>query len=153
MVARKDVGSWLEGTPPAGGGDAVGPRLRLPATGPGSLASLNRRAPAIVIDWLLCLLIASAFLGPNPLYPLAVFAAENLLLVGTLGYTVGHRVLGIQVRRVLPGTGAAPATGPAGPARAAVRTVLLSLAIPAVIWDGAGRGMHDRAAGTVIVRR
>ncbi|MFE4466652.1 RDD family protein, partial [Oerskovia sp. NPDC056781] len=30
--------------------------------------------------------------------------------------------------------------------------VLLCLVVPAVVWDGDGRGMHDKAAGTVIVR-
>lgn len=35
----------------------------------------------------------------------------------------------------------------------AIRTVLLCLVLPAVVWDGDGRGLHDRAAGTAIVRR
>ncbi|PZP04804.1 MAG: RDD family protein, partial [Dermacoccus nishinomiyaensis] len=34
----------------------------------------------------------------------------------------------------------------------AVRTVLLCLAIPAVVTDSSGRGLHDKLAGTVIVR-
>jgi uncharacterized RDD family membrane protein YckC len=33
-----------------------------------------------------------------------------------------------------------------------VRTVLLCLVIPAFIWDRDGRGLHDKAAGTVVVR-
>jgi hypothetical protein len=33
-----------------------------------------------------------------------------------------------------------------------VRTVLLCLVLPAVVWDSSGRGLHDVAAGTVIVR-
>jgi hypothetical protein len=33
-----------------------------------------------------------------------------------------------------------------------VRTVLLCLAIPALIWDADLRGLHDRAAGTMLVR-
>jgi uncharacterized RDD family membrane protein YckC len=40
-----------------------------------------------------------------------------------------------------------------GFARGAVRTALLCLVIPAVVWDADGRGLHDKAAGTVIVRR
>jgi hypothetical protein len=36
---------------------------------------------------------------------------------------------------------------------AAVRTALLLLVIPAVVWDADGRGLHDRVAGTAIVRR
>ena len=32
------------------------------------------------------------------------------------------------------------------------RTVLLCLAIPALIWDRDQRGLHDKAAQTVLVR-
>jgi hypothetical protein len=35
----------------------------------------------------------------------------------------------------------------------AVRTVLLCLAVPALIWDRDQRGLHDKAAQTVLVRR
>jgi uncharacterized RDD family membrane protein YckC len=75
---------------------------------------------------------------------LAVFAVENLLLVGTLGFTIGHRVAGLQVRSI---NGAA-----ASPVQVLVRTVLLCLFLPAMFWDRDGRGLHDKAAGTVIVR-
>ena len=37
--------------------------------------------------------------------------------------------------------------------RPVVRTVLLCLVIPAVIWDADQRGLHDKAAGTVLLRR
>jgi uncharacterized RDD family membrane protein YckC len=36
--------------------------------------------------------------------------------------------------------------------RPIVRSVLLALVIPAVIWDADNRGLHDKAAGTVLVR-
>ncbi|MGO2041542.1 MAG: RDD family protein, partial [Cellulosimicrobium funkei] len=75
-----------------------------------------------------------------------VFAIENVLLVSTLGFTVGHRVMGIRVRRL-----AEPARM-VGLGRGVLRTVLLCLVIPAVVWDADGRGLHDRAAGTVLVR-
>lgn len=105
---------------------------------------------ALLIDWLICSIIAAGFLGyrfggnGHSWAPLAVFFVENVLLVGTLGSTVGHRILGLQVSRV---SGAA-----AGPVPALVRSFLLCLFIPAVIWDKDGRGMHDRLAGTVIRR-
>jgi uncharacterized RDD family membrane protein YckC len=75
---------------------------------------------------------------------LAVFAVENLLLVGTLGYTVGHRIVGLQVRGINGGA--------AAPVQVLVRTVLLCLFLPAMFWDRDSRGLHDKAAGTVIVR-
>ena len=34
----------------------------------------------------------------------------------------------------------------------AVRTVLLCLVVPAVVTDGYGRGLHDKIAGTLILR-
>ena len=35
---------------------------------------------------------------------------------------------------------------------AVVAPTLLALVIPAVIWDADQRGLHDKAAGTVLVR-
>ena len=40
----------------------------------------------------------------------------------------------------------------AGPLRALVRTALLCLVIPAVVWGPDGRGLHDVVAGTTITR-
>ncbi len=115
------------------------------------MARFGRRAGAIIIDWGLCQLVAFALLGAqfgqggaDGLKPLAVFAVENLLLVGTVGFTVGHRIFGIRV----VGLGG----GLAGPVKSLVRTVLLCLAIPALIWDRDERGLHDKIAGTVLVR-
>lgn len=145
MASREDVGSWLDGGPTPEGGPGRGARLGLPATGQGSLAPLGRRVAALAVDWLACSLIAYAFFDYRALAITAVFAVENVLLVGTLGHTVGHRLLGLTVQR--------QGGGPPWPARAAVRTALLCLVIPAVVWDADGRGLHDRLAGTVIVRR
>lgn len=166
MVDREDVGSWLQGPPVGGPGQSGhGTRLGLPAQGRGALAPLGRRVLALVVDWFLCQLIAYAFLPADAvaLGTLAIFAAENLLLVGTIGTTVGHRLLGIRVRRVAPprtlldtGDGPAPDPGPDVPPNlllGLVRAVLLCLVIPAVVWDADGRGLHDRVAATAIVRR
>jgi uncharacterized RDD family membrane protein YckC len=123
-----------------------GRRLGLPPQGTGSVASIGRRALALLVDWLLALLVANAFLdGLGSFGPLVVFAVVQVLLVGTLGFAVGHRLLGIVVVRV--------GGGPAGPVAALVRTALLVLVVPAVVLDPDSRGLHDRAAGTVVVRR
>lgn len=143
MVSREDIGSWLEGAP-AGDGPA-GERLGLPAEGPGSLASLGRRVPALFLDWFACMGVSALLFDGNATATLLVFLAENVVLVGLLGFTLGHRIFGIGVRRL----DRAPFVGPL---RAAVRSVLLCLVIPAVVWDGDGRGLHDRGAGTVLVR-
>jgi hypothetical protein len=36
--------------------------------------------------------------------------------------------------------------------RPIVRTLLLIVVIPAVVWDADQRGLHDKAAGTVLIR-
>ncbi|MFS0703502.1 RDD family protein [Cellulomonas sp. 179-A 9B4 NHS] len=164
MATRDSMGSWLEGGP-GGGGDREGSPLGLPAEGSGSLARLPRRLAALAVDWLACLAV-SAVLFPvtadglflvrgHELATLGVFAVENAVLVGTLGHTLGHRLLGMRVTPVA-GTahgGGAVAAGVPGLLRGLVRAVLLCLVIPAVVWDADGRGLHDRAAGTVLVRR
>jgi len=138
VVDRRSLGGWLGGPGSAygAGGDAG-------ALDP-ARASFGRRLAAIAIDWVACLLIARAFTGSS-WGALAVFAVENLVLLPTLGATFGMRLLGIGVVRL--GTGR-PLPLPA----AAVRTVLLCLAVPALIWDQQYRGLHDRAVGGAVVR-
>ncbi len=168
---REDLGSWLEGGPGEPSADRPS-GLGLPSAGPGSRATLGRRVVALLVDWTLSLAVA-ARLFPDPTSPapgifaadptgtLGVFAVSTAVLVATLGFTIGHRLVGIRVVRVrdLATRGAAgspaQALGPRAPGLVAglVRTVLLCLVIPAVVWDGEGRGMHDAAAGTVLVRR
>jgi uncharacterized RDD family membrane protein YckC len=123
----------------------------MPARGPGSLAGFGRRLVAILVDWLVCDVIAAGFMGYRlgegglgSFKPLAIFVLMNVLLVGTLGSTMGHRLLGLRVVRV----GGASA----GPFSVLIRTILLALVIPAVIWDSDTRGFHDKLAGTVLVR-
>jgi uncharacterized RDD family membrane protein YckC len=134
--------------PPA---DHPGAVLGLPARGAGSLATLVRRALAAIIDWILSQLIVAGLLeipmdegGAGAFAPLGLFALMHLLLVGTLGTTIGHRVVGIGVR-ALDG-------GPPRPQQALVRTVMVVLFFPAVFTASDGRGFHDKAAGTMTIR-
>lgn len=148
MIDRRDVGSWIEG--PASRTRAPddgwpGKRLGRPESGPGSVARVGRRLLAVTVDWLLALVVSWTFLGGDPWATLLVFGVAQVVLVGTLGFGVGHGLFGMRVERVDGGW--------AGPARALVRTALLCLAVPALVWDRDQRGMHDRAAGTVLVRR
>lgn len=141
-----------------------GERLGLPESGPGSVAAFPRRLVAVFVDWVLCLIIAFAVFsvplgagGSQSFVPLAVFAVENIVLVSTLGTTVGHRLLGIQVFRLAPQPvqterGRTRLAGAPGLRAGAIRTALLCLFIPALIPDSDSRGLHDKAAGTVIVR-
>lgn len=158
MVDREDVGSWLEGPRSRTAGEAEWPgqRLGLPEHGPSSIARFGRRLCGVIIDWVIALVIARGLFqvplpfseetatGGQNFIVLGIFALMNILLVGTLGTTMGHRFMGLQVRNV---TG-----GRATLVQAVIRTVLLCLAIPAVIWDRDGRGLHDKVPNTVIVR-
>ena len=153
------MGGWLEGSPTGASGESGAPygsRLGRPAAGSGAPAPLGRRLFALVVDWAACLAISAAFFHGDAMATLGVFAIENVVLVGTLGTTLGHRLLGLHVVRVaraVAETWPAEPAGPPGLLAGLVRTVLLCLVIPAVVWDADGRGMHDRLAGTVIVRR
>lgn len=149
MVGRRDIGSWLDGPrpAPADAGSHPGARLGRPAEGPGSVASFLRRAAGLFVDWVGCVLIAEGLLarvGRPDLMALVALVVVNVLLVGTVGTTVGHRLAGIRVE-TLDG-------GPPGPLRALVRSVLLVLLVPPLLTDANHRGLHDRAAGTVVVR-
>ncbi|MCU1565518.1 MAG: hypothetical protein JWQ56_455 [Pseudarthrobacter sp.] len=145
MVDRKDLGSWLTGPDTSGISKYPGERLGLPESGPGSIARAGRRIVAILIDWGIALLISNFAFGGDAWANLAIFAIEQILLIGTLGYSIGHRVMGIHVVRA---GGGAP-----GPLAALVRSVLLCLVIPAVIFDPDHRGLHDKAMNTLLLRR
>ncbi|GAC1322800.1 MAG: RDD family protein [Mycobacteriales bacterium] len=150
-------GSWLGGPSSAGLGRVEagwrGERLGLPAAGPGSVVALPRRLAAFGLD-----LLAGAAIGglvnafvhnPSPgsrgLAANLAFVLEVAVLTGLTGQSLGMRALGVRVLRLtgtpIPGLG-----------WALVRTLLLVLLVPAVIWDRDSRGLHDRASGTVVVR-
>jgi len=117
---------------------------------PGEVASLGRRAAALVIDWFACLLVAKLVapalqLGEAPFLPLAIFFIEVTLFTWLFAASFGQRLLRIEVisidgQRLMLW-------------RIAVRTALICLVIPAVVFDSQGRGVHDRAVGSVAILR
>jgi len=132
-----------------------GERLGLPESGPGSIARPGRRIAALFIDYLTSSLIATAFLGYDQFAlpsdagitmfaPMTVFAVLNVLFLPTIGGTPGHRIMGLRIQLVHGGW--------VGLWRPIVRTLLLLVVIPAAVWDTDQRGLHDKAAGTVLLR-
>jgi uncharacterized RDD family membrane protein YckC len=126
--------------------------MGLPEEGPGAVAGYGRRLVALVVDWLLAMLVAqilSAALHWSPLTrsfaTLAVFGVLAWLLTAIFETTVGKRLAGLRVAR-LDG-------GRIGLLWAFERAVLLVLLLPAVLWDRDHRGLHDRAANTVVIVR
>ncbi|KUN28548.1 hypothetical protein AQJ23_06300 [Streptomyces antibioticus] len=155
MDKREAIGSWLSGPRAAAEEAGVdfgyrGQQLGLPEEGPGSIARPGRRLGALAVDWGMSILIASQLITQGYKVPatsnwaLLVFFAMSVLTVGTIGFTPGKRLFGLRVVEVT--------TGQVKPLRALLRSVLLCLAVPALIWDRDGRGLHDRLAGTVEVR-
>ena len=74
---------------------------------------------------------------------LGIFGLEVFVLTWLAGASFGQRLVGIRVVS-LDG-------GRVGVVRALARTVLICLAIPPLIWDRDGRGLHDRAVLTAVV--
>ncbi|WP_327086128.1 RDD family protein [Nonomuraea sp. NBC_01738] len=142
--------TWLGGMRAAGVDLGYpGERLGLPEEGTGSVAGWGRRIGALVIDWMICTwAIAQLILGisptASPWAPVLIFALQYLLLVSFMGQTFGHRLMGIRVAAM---DGGSPRLLPV-----LVRTVLLCLAVPALIFDRDHRGVHDRTSNTVVVR-
>ncbi|MFC4498913.1 MULTISPECIES: RDD family protein [Streptomyces] len=154
MDKRQAIGSWLSG-PRAAMEDAGadfgyrGEQLGLPEEGPGSIARPGRRLGALAVDWGLCLLIAyslitDGYTSATSNWTLLLFLVLGALTVSTLGFTPGKRLFGLRVVSV--------ETGTVRPLGSLIRTVLLCLALPALIWDRDGRGLHDRLGRTVEVR-
>ena len=119
--------------------------LGLPESGPRSIARVGRRIAALAIDWGAAILVSVAFFSYEALATLAIFAFVQVVFLLTINGSPGHLILGM---RVVPVRG-----GYLGIWRPLARTALLCLVVPAVIWDRDQRGMHDRLAGTVLVRR
>jgi uncharacterized RDD family membrane protein YckC len=65
--------------------------------------------------------------------------------VSVFSFTPGQLIAGIQVARV-------DAAERVGFVRALVRTFFVIFVVPAIISDHDGRGMHDRATGTAMLR-
>lgn len=132
-----------------------GERLGRPEHGPGSVGRLGRRLAALVIDYAAATLLATAFLGfdqfalpgeagVTQFAPITVFAALQVIFIPLIGGSPGHRIVGLRLE-LLHG-------GWTGLWRPIVRTLLLVLVIPAVVFDPDQRGLHDKAAGTILVR-
>jgi len=131
-----------------------------PAADASKRVGAGLRAIGLLLDWVLCMLISSAafpmqgapdggvervLLSGQPLATLGIWAVQHFILVATIGTTIGHRVVGVRVTR-------ADGAVQVGAAKAAIRTVLIALVIPALVWDAEGKPLHDRASGTVMVR-
>lgn len=114
-------------------------------------AGFGRRFLAITIDWAIASLTSALFAPPlsNELGPtalrLGIFVFEVSLLTALTGSSAGQRLFGLRVVS-WPNQGYLP------PSLVLLRTFLIALVIPAVVYDVEGRGLHDRLARSQVVR-
>ncbi|MFJ4186398.1 RDD family protein [Kitasatospora sp. NPDC089509] len=154
MDTREALGSWIDGPKAAAekmGADFGyrGERLGLPKEGPGSIAGPGRRIGALFVDgWLVSLisfgLLAKGDTAEANLWTLPLFFLVAVILLSTSGTTLGKRLFGLRVVRLDGRRATIP--------QVLLRTVLLCLVVPPLVWDRDTRGLHDKAVGTVEVR-
>ena len=129
----------------------AGQRLGLPEQGPRSAASWGRRIAALFVDWVASLLVASlldAWAGidnPNGWLTLIVFLVEATIFTALAGGSFGQLALRVAVVR-LDGR-------PVNVLQSLLRTFLICLVIPPLVFNRDNRGLHDLAVGTITVVR
>jgi uncharacterized RDD family membrane protein YckC len=132
-----------------------GERLGLPREGTGALATFSARLVAFTADILASALIAGLInvwvADPTAAQrqgaAFGVLLVEHVLLVALTGQTLGMRVFGLKVLRFKD------VTRPPGFLPALLRTVPLLLTLGLTgFFTRDGRGLHDLAAGSAVVR-
>jgi uncharacterized RDD family membrane protein YckC len=131
----------------------AGERLGLPPEGRGSVAGWGRRIVALFVDWIASLLVASVIGGSAVMHghgwqtwlPLLVFWIEASLFTALVGGSFGQVATRVAVVH-LDGR-------PVSLLVALVRTFLICLVVPPVVYNRDRRGLHDLAARTVTVIR
>jgi uncharacterized RDD family membrane protein YckC len=139
--------------PGAGPSTYAGERLGLPPEGRGSVAGWGRRIVALFVDWIASLLVASFFAGEAVMQshgweswlPLLVFWLEASLLTALVGSSFGQLATRVAVVNIHG--------GPVTLLVALVRTALICVVVPPVIYNRDRRGLHDLVARTVTVVR
>jgi uncharacterized RDD family membrane protein YckC len=128
-----------------------GQRFGLPQRGVGSVARMGRRFAALMIDYVAAILVTHLAFpefdynsDPFRAATIAVFAVHVFLLTATTGASFGYKIAGIRLISVSPARVTL--------IKVLARTALLCLVIPALIWDRDGRGLHDKAVGTLTMR-
>lgn len=116
-------------------------------------ASWGRRILALVVDWLTSTLVVILVIGlrgwgEDPysgFYVLGVFVLESAVFTTLAGGSFGKLATRLRVVREHRGG------RPPDLLRALVRSVLIALVIPPLVYRPDGRGLHDMATGSVTV--
>lgn len=125
-------------------------------------ASWARRGLALLVDWLACSLVVSAFRGPAalpviggfvadhpdsgaPWWVLGLYVVESAALTALAGGSFGKLATRLRTVRV---------DGDPRPLdllRSLARQIMIAVVIPPLIFRPDGRGLHDLAAGSATV--
>lgn len=115
-------------------------------------ASWPRRILALAVDWFACLAVVEVLLrvgllesNPSGIWTLVLYVAESGLLTALAGGSFGKLLTRLRVVRA-DGSGR-----PVGLLQALLRSVLVALVIPPLVFKPDGRGLHDLAAGSATV--
>jgi uncharacterized RDD family membrane protein YckC len=112
-------------------------------------ASWARRIVALFVDWIASTLVVVLLIGPSGwsedryagFYTLGVFTLESALFTAFVGGSFGQVATRIRVIRT-------DTRRPPDLMRALLRSVLICLVVPPLVFKPDGRGLHDLAAGT-----
>jgi uncharacterized RDD family membrane protein YckC len=117
------------------------------------VAGWGSRFAALCLDWVASLLVAMALTGGAAMssrgwetwVPMLVFLVEGTLLTALLGGSFGQLITRVAVVR-LDGR-------PVSLLGALLRTALICLVVPPLVYNPDRRGLHDLVTGTLTVRR
>jgi uncharacterized RDD family membrane protein YckC len=117
-------------------------------------ASWAHRFGALLVDWAACTLIVVLVLGPSGwsddpyagFYATGVFVVESAFFTALLGGSFGKLATRLRVVR---NDGS---NRPLELIPALVRSLLIALVIPPLVFRPDGRGLHDMAARSMTVR-
>lgn len=122
-----------------------GERLGLPQVGPSSIGRPGRRILGFAIDWAIAIAVSAVFFHYDPFANLIIFVVMQIVFIPTIGASIGHRLVGLRLISIHGGW--------VGLWRPVVRSLLLGIALPALVWDSDQRGFHDKIAGTALIRQ
>lgn len=116
--------------------------------------SWARRVIALLVDWLASTLVVIAFVGADVYgetgsraqwLVLVVYVVESALFTALAGGSFGKLATRLRVVRVNGDP------RPIGLLQALVRSVMIALVIPPLVYRPDGRGLHDIVAGSATV--
>ena len=117
-------------------------------------AAWAHRFGALIVDWAACTLIVMLVLGPGGwsddpyagFYTTGIFVVESAFFTAAMGGSFGKLVTRLRVVR------SDGSNRPLELIPALMRSVLIALVIPPLVFRPDGRGLHDMAARSKTVR-